>query len=157
MKRTRISTLLGLGLAGAVVGFLLDLAIAAAGLPVLAPPLTVPLTLLVIAGLVLGVAISIHRAVSGAVRRPVNPFRAMRVVVLAKASSHVGALLGGVSLGVLIYLLTRAIPSWGSVWQDSATVVGAVVLLVAGLVAEYLCTIPPSDDEELTFGEANSA
>ncbi|PPF22033.1 DUF3180 domain-containing protein [Rathayibacter sp. AY1E8] len=157
MRRTRISTLLGLGLAGAVAGFLLDLAIAAAGRPVLIPPLTVPLTLIVVAALVLGFAVPIHRATKGTLRRPIDPFRAMRVVVLAKASSHVGALLLGASGGILVYLLSRAIPSLGSVWQDVATIVGALVLLVAGLVAEHLCTIPPSDDDDTAVGEVNHA
>ncbi|PPG48877.1 DUF3180 domain-containing protein [Rathayibacter sp. AY2B3] len=157
MRRTRTSTLLGLGLAGAVAGFLLDLAIAAAGRPVLIPPLTVPLTLIVVAALVLGFAIPIHRATKGTLRRRIDPFRAMRVVVLAKASSHVGALLLGASGGILVYLLSRAIPSLGSVWQDVATIVGALVLLVAGLVAEHLCTIPPSDDDDSAVGEVNHA
>jgi hypothetical protein len=157
VRRTRISTLLGLGLAGAVAGFLLDLAIAAAGRPVLIPPLTVPLTLIVVAALVLGFAVPIHRATKGTLRRPIDPFRAMRVVVLAKASSHVGALLLGASGGILVYLLSRAIPSLGSVWQDVATIVGALVLLVAGLVAEHLCTIPPSDDDDSAVGEVNHA
>ncbi|PPH53640.1 DUF3180 domain-containing protein [Rathayibacter sp. AY1E2] len=157
MRRTRISTLLGLGLAGAVAGFLLDLAIAAAGRPVLIPPLTVPLTLIVVAALVLGFAVPIHRATMGTLRRPIDPFRAMRVVVLAKASSHVGSLLLGASGGILVYLLSRAIPSLGSVWQDVATIVGALVLLVAGLVAEHLCTIPPSDDDDSAVGEVNHA
>ncbi|QHC65622.1 DUF3180 domain-containing protein [Rathayibacter oskolensis] len=158
MTRTRISTLLGLGLAGAVAGFLLDLAIASAGRPVLIPPLTVPLTLVAVAALVLGFAIPIHRATKGTLRRRIDPFRAMRVVVLAKASSHVGALLLGASGGILVYLLSRAVvPSLGSVWQDVATIVGSVVLLVAGLVAEHLCTIPPSDDDDPAVGEVNHA
>ena len=158
MKRTRISSLLGLGLAGAVAGFLIDLAIASAGRPVLVPPLTVPLTLVVVAALVIGLAIPIHRATKGTLRRPIDPFRAMRVVVLAKASSLVGALLLGASGGVLVYLLSRpVVPSLGSVWQDVATIVGALVLLVAGLVAEHLCTIPPTDDDDPAVGEVNHA
>lgn len=157
MRRTRISTLLGLALAGAVAGFLFDLAIAAAGHPVLIPPLTVPLTLVVVAALVLGFAIPIHRATTGTLHRPIDPFRAMRVVLLAKASSHVGALLLGASGGILVYLLSRAIPSLGSVWQDVATIVGAIVVLVAGVIAEHLCTIPPSDDDDSAVGEVNHA
>lgn len=158
MKRTRLSTLLGLGLAGAVAGFLLDLGIASAGRPVLIPPLTVPLTLIVVAALVIGFAVPIHRATTGALKRRIDPFRAMRVVVLAKASSHVGALLLGASGGILVYLLSRAvIPSLGSVWQDVAAIVGSIVLLVAGLVAEHLCTIPPSDDDDPAVGEVNHA
>ena len=158
MKRTRISSLLGLALVGAVAGFLIDLAIASAGRPVLIPLLTVPLTLVVVAALVIGFAIPIHRATKGTLRRPIDPFRAMRVVVLAKASSLVGALLLGASGGVLVYLLSRpVVPSLGSVWQDVAAIVGAIVLLVAGLVAEHLCTIPPTDDDDPAVGEVNHA
>ncbi|KQQ21192.1 DUF3180 domain-containing protein [Rathayibacter caricis DSM 15933] len=158
MTRTRLSTLLGLALAGAVAGFLLDLAIASSGRPVLLPPLTVPLTLVVVAAVVLAFAIPIHRATTGTLRRRIDPFRAMRVVVLAKASSLVGALLLGASGGILVYLLSRAVPSLGSVWQDVATIAGSIVLLVAGLVAEHLCTIPPSDDDDdAVVGEANRA
>jgi hypothetical protein len=158
VKRTRISSLLGLALVGAVAGFLIDLAIASAGRPVLIPPLTVPLTLVVVAALVIGFAIPIHRATKGTLRRPIDPFRAMRVVVLAKASSLVGALLLGASGGVLVYLLSRpVVPSLGSVWQDVAAIVGAIVLLVAGLVAEHLCTIPPTDDDDPAVGEVNHA
>nr|WP_216845500.1 DUF3180 domain-containing protein [Rathayibacter sp. VKM Ac-2857] len=150
--------MLGLALVGAVAGFLIDLAIASAGRPVLIPPLTVPLTLVVVAALVIGFAIPIHRATKGTLRRPIDPFRAMRVVVLAKASSLVGALLLGASGGVLVYLLSRpVVPSLGSVWQDVAAIVGAIVLLVAGLVAEHLCTIPPTDDDDPAVGEVNHA
>lgn len=159
MTRTRLSTLLGLGLVGAVVGFLLDLAIASVGRPVVVPPLTVPLTLVVVAAVVVGSAVPIHRAAKGTSKRRIDPFRAMRVVVLAKASSHVGALLLGASGGILVYLLSRpVVSSLGSVWQDVATIVGSVVLLVAGLVAEHLCTIPPGDDDgDPAVGEVTSA
>jgi hypothetical protein len=59
---------------------------------------------------------------------------------------------------VLVYLLSRpVVPSLGSVWQDVAAIVGAIVLLVAGLVAEHLCTIPPTDDDDPAVGEVNHA
>lgn len=155
MKRTRAGTLVALGLAGGVIGFLLDLAIATMGRPIIVPPVTLPITLVVIGGIVLGFAIPIHRATTGRSTARIDPFRALRVAVLAKASSLSGSLIAGLAAGVLVYLLSRAVvPSLGSVWLAIATVAGAVILLVAGLVAEHLCTIPPGgDDDDTTIGE----
>ncbi|NQX12647.1 DUF3180 domain-containing protein [Microbacteriaceae bacterium VKM Ac-2855] len=148
MKRTRISSLLGLGLAGIVVAFLVDLGVAAAGRPVLVPPLTLPLTLVVIAAVVLVFAVPIYRATRGTKKMRIDPFRAMRVAVLAKASSLSGALVLGIGIGVLIYLVSRAVPATASIWLAAATIGGALILLIAGLLAEHFCTIPPGDDED---------
>ncbi|KQX08536.1 MULTISPECIES: DUF3180 family protein [unclassified Leifsonia] len=148
MTRTHPTTLTALALVGLVVGYLLELGTAATGRAVFVPPLSLPLALLAIAAVVIAFAVPIRRAVTGKSKERINPFRAMRVAALAKASSLSGALLLGGSLGVLVYLLTRtAIPGLGSIWMAVASVVAAAVLLAAGLVAEYFCTIPPSSDE----------
>lgn len=157
MKRTRISSLLGLGLAGVVLAFLIDLGVAAAGSPVLVPPLTLPLTLVAIGALVLGFAIPIYRATRGTKKARIDPFRAMRVAVLAKASSLSGALVLGVGIGILIYLSSRSVPAYASIWQSVATTVGALILLVAGLLSEHFCTIPPGDDEDQGVAEPHHA
>lgn len=146
MKRTRPFSLISLALAGAIVGFLLQIGLASGGRPILVPPVTLPITLVAAAALVLAFAIPVHRAIRGPVRREVNPFRAMRVVVLAKASSLVGGLVAGFGLGCTIYVLSRTIvPEVSSLWLSIASAAGGVVLLVAGLVAEQLCALPPDD------------
>ncbi|WP_223692219.1 DUF3180 domain-containing protein [Leifsonia poae] len=149
MKRSRPTPLIGLGVAGAVVGFLIELGAAGSGVAVFIPPLTLPITLVVIAVIVVAFAIPIRRATHGRAGRPIDPFQAMRVVVLAKACSLAGALLTGAGVGILIYLLSRAVlPAGNAIWLSVAATVGSAVLLIAGLVAEHMCTLPPEDDDD---------
>lgn len=86
-------------------------------------PRTAPLALAVVGGLLLVVTLSLRsrlRQREAAARafeahpegvppqtvpRPVDPFVAARSVALAKASSHVGALVGGWYAGYAVYLL----------------------------------------------------
>jgi hypothetical protein len=149
VKRTRATPLIGLAVVGIAVGFLIEVGAAGAGLAILVPPISLPVTLVVIAAIVVGFAIPIRRATRGTAKTMIDPFRAMRVAVLAKASSLSGALLGGWGLGILLYLLTRSVlPTANSIWLAVAATVGGFVLLAAGLVAEYLCTLPPPEDED---------
>ncbi|HEV7848426.1 MAG TPA: DUF3180 domain-containing protein [Mycetocola sp.] len=149
MNRTRATPLVGLAALGFVAGFLVEYGLEAYGRPLLVPPLTMPFTLLVVAVLVLGVAIPIRRTVTGKRVTRIDPFRAMRIVVLAKASSLVGALLTGASLGAVLYFTTRPVlPAIGSMWLAIASCVGAAVLTTAGLIAEHLCTLPKDEDDD---------
>lgn len=148
MKRTRPSSLIGLAIAGAVVGFLAELAAAGAGLAVFVPPLTLPITLAAVAAIIVVFAVPIRRSVRGRSTRRIDPFQAMRIVVLAKACSLSGALLTGAGAGILLYLLTRDVIAVGNAVLFTALgTVGALVLLIAGLVAEFFCTLPPDDDD----------
>lgn len=147
MKRTTATPLIGLFLVGVVVGYLVEIAAAALGMPVFVPPYTLPISLVCVSAVVVAFSIPIRRAVRGKSKEPTNPFRALRVVVLAKASSLTGAVLVGVGVGVIGYLLSRSVmPQVSSLWLAGAAAVGALVLMVAGLVAEFLCTIPPEKD-----------
>jgi hypothetical protein len=148
MKRTGPLLLVSVGAGGAVVGFLLQLGLASAGAATLSPPVTVPITLVVVAAVVLAAAIPIYRAVRSRQRGPINPFQAMRVVVLAKASSLAGSLVVGIGLGLVAYSLSRPIlPGVTALWLAIGTAIAGVVLLIAGLVAEQLCSLPPDDSE----------
>ncbi len=149
MKRTHATPLVGLAAAGAVVGFLIEFAAAASGTAVFVPPVSLPITLVVIAALVVAFAVPIRRAVRGRSGRPIDPFRAMRIVVLAKACSLAGALLAGAGLGVLVYFLSRSvIPGSSTLGPVIATTIGALLLLIAGLIAEWLCMLPPDDKDD---------
>jgi hypothetical protein len=157
MTRTRLSSLLLLGAVGAGAGYLLQIALAAASLPKFRPEYTLALSLLFLAGVVIALAWPIRRATRGAVRARVDPFHATRVVVFAKASSLAGALVTGAALGLLAELLARS----GGINTDAllrtlAVLGGAIVLLVAGLVGEYLCTVPPRDDDPEVGPSASS-
>lgn len=148
MTRTRVSTLVTLFAIGAGAGFLLQVALAAGSLPKFRPEYTLALSLLFIAGVVIALALPIRRATRATVRTRIDPFHATRVVLFAKASSITGALLAGAAAGLLTELLTRS----GGLNSDSllrslAVLAGAVAVLVAGLLGEWWCTVPPRDDD----------
>jgi hypothetical protein len=154
VNRTRPVPLVLFAAAGAAVVWLLEIALLSAGRPAAVPPTTLALSLAVIGILDLALAIPIRRAVRDRTRSRIDPFYATRVAVLSKASSLAGALAVGVGVGILIFLLTRSVLAVSSVLMTGATVVGAIVLLVAGLIAEYLCSIPPDDDDQLDHDTA---
>jgi hypothetical protein len=113
------------------------------------PPISLAITLVGIGVIVVLVAWPIRQAVRGDRTRRVDPFRAARIAVLAKASSITGALVLGVGVGIAIFLLTRSVqPPAATTWMAVATAIGAALLLAGGLVAEHFCTLPPDDPEE---------
>ena len=148
MKRTHPTPLVALGLAGLVVGFLVELAATAWSAPIIVPPVTLPLALVLIAVILVSLAWPIRQATRGRATKRVDPFRAMRVALLAKASSLSSALLIGVGLGIVAFILTRSVvPAVTSLWLAIGMALGAVILLAGGLVAEHFCTLPPEDHD----------
>ncbi|MFF2052903.1 DUF3180 domain-containing protein [Leifsonia sp. NPDC058194] len=148
MNRTRPTSLIGLGIVGLVVGFLGELGASATGMAVFIPPLTLPITLVAVAAIIVAFAVPIRRAVRGRSSRRIDPFQATRIVVLAKACGLSGALLTGAGIGLLAYLLSRdVLPTGSAILLTVLATAGAVVLLVAGLIAESFCSLPPEDDD----------
>jgi MFS family permease len=153
VKRTGATALVAVALLGAAAGFVLDNALTAFGRPTFVPAVTLPILLLLLGGIVLALAIPVYRATRGHTTTPVNPFRALRVAVLAKASSLVGAAIGGLATGLLTFALTRDVtPSLGSLGTVIATAVCGAILVAAGLVAEQLCTLRKDDDDDQPGG-----
>ncbi|WP_210507689.1 DUF3180 domain-containing protein [Naasia sp. SYSU D00057] len=151
MRRTGIALPAGLAIAGAVVGWLLQVGLAAGGRAAIVPPYSLPVTLLAIGLIVVLAGWPIRQAVRGTSKRRIDPFRALRVLLLAKASTLVGALLGGAALGIALYLLSRPVlPPPASLVATLVTLVAAIVLVVCGLLVEHWCRIPPEDDAERT-------
>jgi hypothetical protein len=156
MKRTQPTPLIALGLAGLVVGFLLELGATAWGSPIIVPPITLPVALVLIAGILVVLAWPIRQATRGRARGRVDPFRAMRIALLAKASSLSGTLLLGFGMGIVLFILTRSVvPAVTSLWLAIGMALGSVILLAGGLVAEHFCTLPPDDDQNRDDGGAN--
>ena len=148
MTRTKPLHLLLLAALSAATLWFVETALAASGRPVLIPPFTLALALVLIGVIIVVMALPIRRVARGHRTARVDPFYATRVVMLAKASSLGGALLAGGGLGIASYLLSRSVlPAVGSVTMGIATAAGAILLLVAGLVAEHWCAIPPDDDD----------
>ena len=149
MKHTRPATLIGLGVVALVVGFVLDAALVSSGQPSIEPPAVFGLVMLAIGGVIVSLAVPVRRVARGTRAERVDPYYATRVLLLAKASSLSGALFGGAAGGVLLFVLTRGVGlALGSVVPTVIAVVGGLALLVAGIVAERMCTVPPGDDDE---------
>jgi hypothetical protein len=149
MKRTGAGVLLIAAVLGIAAGFLVDQLLTSAGRSTFTPAVSLPILLVVLGVIVVALAIPIRRATRGTGTAAVNPFRAVRVAMLAKASSIVGAAIGGLGLGLLIFVASRPVtPSLGSLGTVIATAVCGALLVAAGLVAEHLCTIRKDDDDE---------
>jgi hypothetical protein len=147
VKRTKIPTLVVLGVVGAVAGSLGELALAASGHPSVHLPISLAIALAVIGGIVVTLAVPIRRMTRTAGAPRVDPVYATRILMLAQACAVTGSLVAGVGIGVLAYLLTRSVIGVGSVTQAIAAIAGAGVLLAGGLIAEHLCRVPPGDDD----------
>jgi Protein of unknown function (DUF3180) len=155
VKRTRPFVLVLFAVIGAGAGLLLQVILAATGAAAASTPFTLALSLAVIGVLVVVFALPVRRAVRDRENHHVDPFYATRVVILAKASSIAGSLLFGATSAIVGYLLTRTvIAAVGSIFTSGAAVVGSVILLVCGLVAENMCSLPPDDEDK---GEKNLA
>ena len=153
MTRTKPLHLLTLAVLGTAALWFIETALAATGRPVLIPPVTLAVALVLIGVIIVAMAWPVRRVARGNRTARVDPFYATRVVMLAKASSLGGALLAGAGLGIVGYLLTRSVlPPVGSVTMAVTTAVGGALLLVGGLVAEHWCAIPPDDDQKKRNG-----
>lgn len=149
MKRTSAVSLVGIAIAGGAIGWLLQVALTSGGSPSFQPPATLYSVLFILAiGLVL-LGRPVRRLVRGKATRPVDPFFATRVLMLAKASSLAGALLFGVAGGLLGYAVTRTGSfSTPAFWPDVLLGIGALALCICGLIVEWWCRIPPQDRAE---------
>lgn len=155
MKRTSPLTLILIAVTGAAVTVALQVGLAQAGRAGLNPPLSLALVLAVIGVIAVVLAWPVRKVAKGTSKTMVDPFYSTRVVVLAKSSAIAGAMLAGAAAGSVGYLLSRSVPPVGSIGLAIATLVGAVLLLVCGLIAEHMCRLPPDDDDKNR--EANPA
>jgi hypothetical protein len=152
VTRTRPVTLVVLALLGAGAAVVLQSVLAALGLAKLRPEYTLAITLVLIAAAAITLAVPVRRATRGNPAHRVDPFYATRVVVLAKASAIGGALLSGAGLGLVIELVLRSgAPGTDAYLRVFSVLGGGVALLIGGLVAELLCTVPKdgSDDPDV--------
>ena len=148
MHRTRWQALLlvALGVAGLTWAVLTAVA-DQGGLPPEVPWLVVVVEVL-IAGVVFSMGWAVRQFLRG--KRPtLDPIRAARTAVLAKASCYTGALLTGWYGGQLAILLLDldAPGNGGRAVAAGIATAGAVLLAVVGLVAESFCRIPPPQAE----------
>lgn len=116
-----------------------------------AVPWTAPGALFLLTVGVLATALALRARLAGAPgTRPVNPFLAARMAVLAMASSRVGAIVTGLYAGYAGYLLPDLDREFRRAHAIIAgwAVLAGVLLVAAALFLERVCRIkgPPEDD-----------
>jgi hypothetical protein len=158
MTRTTPGSLIAIGVIGLVIGILLQLGLAAMNMPKLRPEFSLAITLVLIGAAAIALAVPVRRATRGNPAHRVDPFYATRVVVLAKASALGGALIAGVGLGLVIELAIRSgAPGAEAYLRVFSVLGGGIGLLAGGLIAEVLCTVPRSDDDDPDAGPPAAA
>lgn len=147
MAPTRFAHLLLL----AAVAFALTTAVLqvrqAGGSATSSPPVVSVVMTAGLAAAVLVVAWPVRRWNAGERDRPLNPLRAARTLALAKAAAMAGAVLTGGWVGYVgVALPVVAVTTQpGRTAASAAVVLASLGLMVAGLVAERWCVIPPEN------------
>ena len=91
MRRTGPGILIATAAVALAGGFLVNQLLTATGHATFTPLITLPVLLIALGAIVVVLAIPVWRASRGHTRAPINPFRALRIAMLAKASSLLGA------------------------------------------------------------------
>ena len=156
MKPTKASVVLAVVTGVTVLAFLAVRLLVANGMAVPASPTNLLVTLAAIALILLGLSVPIWRYkaslsqyVNGPRPKRVDPFYAVRVLLLAKASAITGSGFVGWHLGAMIAQLSLPVGFTAALVQNSFGLVASVVLTVAAIVSEQICRLPdePKDNQ----------
>ncbi len=150
MTGSRPRVLVLLAVSAVVVGFAVVRAWESSGGRPLPLPWTALVAMAAIGVSVLALAWPVRRWNAGHRDRPLDPLRAARAAVLAKAASHCGALVSGWYLGQSLVLVTDLDiqPRRDRFVLAAVAVVAALGVVAAGLVAEHWCRLPDDPDDE---------
>lgn len=88
-------------------------------------------------------ALPVRRFLRGQARKPLNPMRAMRTVVLAQASALTGALITGWYLAQILLLVPDLdiASRRGLAFRLAALAAGGVLMVAAGLLGQAMCRV----------------
>jgi hypothetical protein len=154
MKPTKLSLLLLISIPTTLAAFFVAGFMVGRGLQVPVSPANLLITLAAISAVLLALSIPIWRYRSAlkqnSSQRPkrVDPFYAVRVLLLAKASSLAGVLFASWHLGVVIFQFSGAVVVQGLVLQNAFGLVASVMLIVAALITEQICRLPQDQDPD---------
>ena len=160
MKPTKILSLAIGAFLAAVATYGIVRAIIASGGSVPVSPRNLLISIPLIAVIEVAIAIPIFRyrrelskfAETGKRPKRVDPFYAVRILALAKATAISGSLFVGFAVSLVILQLgLPVIPD--SIWQNAVAFVESIVLTVVAVIIERACKLP--DDGE--SAEANTA
>lgn len=140
-------TLVLFGIVGAGVGFLLQTYRSGVGQPPFSPPFSLPASLLVMSLILIVLARRLKRATDETRTTTVNPFHAVRLLAAAWAAQFTGALFAGFGVGLAATIIGRVSQLAVQVWAPvGLTALSGAVLVVAGVITERMCRIPPNDE-----------
>ena len=149
MTHTRPLTMVMVAIIGGVMAWALEGILSALGEPVIVPPWSWGLGLALLGALVLAIAWPIRQRLHSASKRELlDPFYATRVVLLAKSTTVAGSLFLGAAAGVGVFFLTRPVVAEGTLWSSASALLGAILLMGSGLLAERWCTLPPDSAQD---------
>ena len=145
----------GFSVAGLVLGLVLAQLSAGFGYVFPASPSSLPISLLVLglANYLFSFPIYRYRKQLGGYKEGIrpprpNPFYAVRVLILARASVLAGALFAGWHTGLIIWLLSFSVAPVNLILSSSFGLVGAVALTIGGFVSMWHCKTPPSSESD---------
>jgi hypothetical protein len=158
MRRTSVRTLLAVVLGVAVVGAVAGRALAAQGVHLPAVAWVEDVAILLLAAVIFWMGWAV-RAYQKGDRPDLDPIRAARTFVLAKAGALTGAILAGRYLATVLGLLgdLEIAALRDRVLAAAVAALCALVLTVVGLVVEKFCELPPPDDKDAEEDEGGAA
>jgi len=148
MKLTKLRFLFLLALISSVAGYFVTALLVGRGFQVPVSALNLILTLGAIGVVLLGLAIPIWRyrsalkQQSGKRPKRVDPFYAVRVLLLAKASAIAGSLFAGWHLGVVGFQLLSPVVVQVLVLQNALGFFASFALVASAFVTEQICRLP---------------
>ncbi|MFM6971958.1 MAG: DUF3180 domain-containing protein [Micrococcales bacterium] len=153
MKPTKILSLIVAIIVAAALTFVLVKALIANGGSVPVAPNNLLFSIPSIAVIELIAAIPVFRyrrelskfATSGKRPKRIDPFYAVRILALAKATAISGSLFAGFALSLVILQATLpVIPD--SIWLNAIALIESIVLIVVALLIERACKLPEDGD-----------
>ena len=125
------------------------------GLEVPISGITLALSTALIAVILLGLALpiwkykrSITKVITVSKPLPVNPFYAVRVLLLSKAAAITGAMFIGWHAGVLVKQFTAPVVVIDATTPNITALVSAVLLLIVGIIVEQVCKLPSDKSKD---------
>lgn len=132
-----------------------------ASIPVATPTVLISLPAIAVIETLIAIPIFRYRselqkfAKTGVRPKRIDPFYAMRVVVLAKATSIAGALFLGASLGLIFSQLSQPVVP-DSIWRNAAALLESILLIVVALVIERACKLPDDGERASSANDKSS-
>jgi hypothetical protein len=152
MKQTKSSNLIFFLISSAIATFFIVRFIVQQGSATPLSPTNLLITVPAIGLVVLGLAYPVwayRRAIKEQIVNPkkprakrIDPFYAVQVLLLAKATAIAGSLFAGWHLGVLVFQLGSPVVATDSTLRTGLGLAGSILMLICGYLAELICRLP---------------